>query len=134
MMHRVFVYGTLKRGHWNNILLKDSFYAGEAATPPKYRMATSGFPVILEAKDGEGLPVAGELYHVNDETLARLDRLESEGRLYERKVIDVMERGEPVQAYVYVGIQGDGQWVGWPAYRHTNKRGELDWNRFKSKD
>ena len=94
MTHRVFVYGTLKRGYPNNPLLEGSEFLGEAVTVltykavtvPAYKMVETSFPVIMP--DPSGKPVAGELYTVDDATLARLDQLEREGRSYDRVMID----------------------------------------------
>jgi gamma-glutamylcyclotransferase (GGCT)/AIG2-like uncharacterized protein YtfP len=77
MTHRVFVYGTLKRGYPNNPLLEGSEFLGEAAAVPTYKMVETCFPVIMP--DPSGKPVAGEVYAVDDATLARLDQLEREG-------------------------------------------------------
>ena len=77
MTHRVFVYGTLKRGYGNyRMFLRDAHFAGEAKTPPSYGMLSAGgFPVVMPVS-WDGKAVAGELYHVDDRTLARLDGLE----------------------------------------------------------
>jgi gamma-glutamylcyclotransferase (GGCT)/AIG2-like uncharacterized protein YtfP len=72
MTHRVFVYGTLKRGHPNNSLLVGSGFLGEAVTVPTYKMVETSFPVIMP--DPSGQPVAGEIYAVDDSTLARTRR------------------------------------------------------------
>ena len=40
-------------------------------------MVGTSFPVVMP--DPSGKPLAGELYTVDDATLARLDRLEREG-------------------------------------------------------
>jgi gamma-glutamylcyclotransferase (GGCT)/AIG2-like uncharacterized protein YtfP len=132
MTHRVFVYGTLKGGFWNHYLLKRCEFFGDAATVPTYRMIENGFPVIMP--DPEGKPLAGELYAVDDETLARLDQLEREGSSYDRKLIDVtlsLARGErrPTKAFIYVGREdrfGEAFARG-PLYESVNERGELDW-------
>ena len=87
MTHRVFVYGTLKRGFWNHYLLEGCELFGSAATVPTYKMIENGFPVVMP--DPEGKPVAGEIYTVDDETLERLDQLEREGSSYDRRLIDV---------------------------------------------
>ena len=109
MMHRVFVYGTLKGGFFNHCLLGGCEFFGGAVTVPTYKMIETGykcFPVIMP--DPEGKPLAGEIYTVDDETLARLDQLEREGSSYDRKLIDVtlpLASGErlPTKAFIYVG-------------------------------
>lgn len=138
MTHRVFVYGTLKRGYGNNVLLRGSTYIGPSVTVPRYRMLEPSFPVILPDENGKQL--AGEVYHVDDTTLASLDRLEGvrpDGSgMYTREVIDVIEQDQPVQAYIYVG--NPTHWTGCgngrryssvPAYTKVNAAGALDWVR-----
>ena len=132
MTHRVFVYGTLKNGFWNHCLLKGCEFFGGAATVPTYKMIENGFPVIMP--DPEGKPLAGEIYTVDDETLARLDQLEREGSSYDRKLIDVtlpLASGErlSIKAFIYVGREdGFGKaFARGPLYETVNERGELDW-------
>jgi gamma-glutamylaminecyclotransferase len=132
MMHRVFVYGTLKRGFSNHDLLKGCEFVGRATTMSTYKMIEIGFPVIMP--DPEGKPVAGEVYAVDDETLARLDQLEREGRAYDRKLIDVtlpLAGGErlPARAFIYVGREDRfGEvFARGPLYGSVNEQGELDW-------
>ena len=132
MTHRVFVYGTLKSGFANNYLLKDCECFGGAASVPTYKMIENGFPVILP--DPRGKPLAGEIYIVDDETLARLDRLEREGSSYDRKLIDVtlqLASGErlPTKAFIYVGREErfGRAFARGPFYETVNERGELDW-------
>ena len=96
MTHRVFVYGTLKSGFWNHYLLKGCKFFGHAATVPTYKMIENGFPVIMP--DPEGKPLAGEVYTVDDETLARLDQLEREGSSYDRKLITLPYRSPAASA------------------------------------
>jgi gamma-glutamylcyclotransferase (GGCT)/AIG2-like uncharacterized protein YtfP len=69
-------------------------------------MAGTSFPVILP--DATGKPVAGEIYAVDNATLARLDQLEAEGRSYDRVVIAAtatLSNGEhsTTRAFIYVG-------------------------------
>ena len=76
----------------------------KAVTLPAYKMVAS-FPVIMP--DPSGRPVAGEIYTV-DVTLVRLDRLEREGRSYDRVMIDAtspLSNGErlTIQTFIYVG-------------------------------
>jgi gamma-glutamylcyclotransferase (GGCT)/AIG2-like uncharacterized protein YtfP len=87
-------------------LLKGCEFFGGGATVPTYKMIENGFPVIMP--DPEGKPLAGEIYTLDDETLARLDQLEREGSSYDRKLIDVtlaLASGErlPTKAFIYVG-------------------------------
>src|SRR5215475_13107066 len=46
MTHRVFVYGTLKKGFWNNPLLKGCEFFGSAVTVPTYSMISVSHAVI----------------------------------------------------------------------------------------
>ena len=132
MTHRVFVYGTLKRGYPNNPLLEGSEFLGEAVTLPTYKMVETSFPVIMP--DPSGKPVAGEIYTVDDATLARLDQLEREGRSYDRVMIDAtlpLSNGErlPTRAFIYVGREDrfGEMFARGPLYEQANERGELDW-------
>jgi gamma-glutamylcyclotransferase (GGCT)/AIG2-like uncharacterized protein YtfP len=132
MTHRVFVYGTLKRGHPNNPLLAGSEFLGEGVTLPTYKMVATSFPAIMP--DPSGKPVAGEVYAVDDATLARLDQLEREGRSYDRVMIDAtvpLSNGERLttQAFIYVGREDRfGEiFARGPLYEQANERGELDW-------
>jgi gamma-glutamylcyclotransferase (GGCT)/AIG2-like uncharacterized protein YtfP len=132
MTHRVFVYGTLKRGHPNHPLLEDSRFLGEAVTVPTYRMVATSFPIIMS--DPGGKPVAGEIFTVDDATLARLDQLEREGRSYDRVMIDAtlaLANGErsTIRAFIYVGREDrfGEMFARGPLYQRANERGELDW-------
>ena len=137
MAHRVFVYGTLKSGFWNHSLLEGCEFFGGAATVPTYKMIESkmienGFPVIMP--DPEGKPIAGEIYTVDDKTLARLDQQEREGSSYDRKLIDVilhLASGErlPTKAFIYIGREDrfSKAFARGPLYDAVNERGELDW-------
>lgn len=95
--YKVFVYGTLKRGYHNHYILENSKFVKDHTLSRKFLMLDSGaYPVLLNADiEYSGYPV-GEVYEVDDETMARLDRLEAVGKLYDRKVVDGF--------FVYVGI------------------------------
>jgi gamma-glutamylcyclotransferase (GGCT)/AIG2-like uncharacterized protein YtfP len=134
MTHRVFVYGSLKRGHWNSALLGDAVFKGEAVTEQRYYMLSGSvqgsraFPVILDDDPALSVrPVAGEIYHVSDERLVQLDRLERVPDSYERKIAEVMEDGHPVKAYIYVGNPARWKRSGWPLWTGVNANGALVW-------
>jgi gamma-glutamylaminecyclotransferase len=136
MTHRVFVYGSLKRGHWNNHLLGDhrAAFRGETVTVQRYHMLSGSvegsrrFPIILDDDAAESVcPVSGEIYHVSDQCLALLDRLERVPVSYERKVADVVEDGYPVKAHIYVGNPARWRRSGWQRWRRVNAEGALVW-------
>ena len=79
--HRVFVYGTLKKGHYNNVLLDEAEFVGSAMTVGKdYTMYNLGaFPGV---KEGGCDSITGEVYIVDDEQLARLHQLEGHPTFY----------------------------------------------------
>jgi gamma-glutamylcyclotransferase (GGCT)/AIG2-like uncharacterized protein YtfP len=135
--HRVFVYGTLKRGIHNHRLLEKSQFIGEAFTVEKFRMYNVGFPVLRPADDGKS--VFGEVYDVDDDTLANLDRLEGEGHMYDRKTVTVYLTSGPPG---YTGGVFDGGvhcYIGNPEYwqrtynqaapyDNVNQHDELEWH------
>jgi gamma-glutamylaminecyclotransferase len=117
MTTRVFVYGTLRRGEANHQLLASAAFVREARTPAAYTLyAFDGHP-------GMGIGgtdhVMGELFDVDDATLAQLDVLEDHPRWYQRTSL-VLEDGDTVVTYVLpphftagrATIAG-GDWVAW---------------------
>jgi len=137
-MHRIFVYGTLKRGLPNHSLLQSSRYLGPAITTERYRMIASEFPVLLS--QGSGQTVKGELYEVDTETRNRLDRLErvrDDGNgSYERRATDVHYwNGDKLLASlaeIYIGNPARWQATPWPEWHATNSTGQLEWPRVTS--
>ena len=101
----VFVYGTLKQDHGNNGLLNGSVFLGDRVTEDKFVLLKHGCPflvpvsVLPEDVDPEYLrPVRGELYQIDEAILEDLDRLESNGSFYHRRLIQ-MKEGETAWAY-----------------------------------
>ncbi len=81
---KAFVYGTLKRGYGNNVLLSGAEYLGDY-TLPGFKLLNAGFPVAVPS---EGDSILGELFKISEEKhLPSLDRLESNGRMYNRTYI-----------------------------------------------
>ncbi|WP_457679273.1 gamma-glutamylcyclotransferase family protein [Thermovibrio sp.] len=100
MKRLVFVYGTLKRGFWNNALLKRAKLVGEGKTKERFKLYTVGFPYAVP--DKEGLPLMGEVYEVDEKTLKELDNLEGYPEHYKRKEVEVeLKEGKTVRALVY---------------------------------
>jgi gamma-glutamylcyclotransferase (GGCT)/AIG2-like uncharacterized protein YtfP len=126
-MHRVFVYGTLKRGMKNYHLIKSATFVGLATSLTEYGMVAREFPVLLEVDSG-GRQISGELFEVDDATLARLDELEKEGVIYDRRSIKVvLQDGVTTSAFVYIGRPAAWLPRSWPAYLVADSEGRLDW-------
>lgn len=111
-MHRVFVYGSLKRGRHNNDILYDGRFIGERVTQDETWVMRSlgGFPgVVKEFHGGRSASIYGELYEVDDMTLARLDRLESNGQFYNRELVKLRDESEPAWMYVLINHHSFGR-------------------------
>jgi gamma-glutamylaminecyclotransferase len=99
----IFVYGTLKRGLPNHDLLAGQQFEGVARTLPQYRLVDSGpYPCMVEDRQ-RGVAVQGEIWRVDDDTLARLDEFEDVPGLFVRREIDVANISTPIFAYLYQG-------------------------------
>lgn len=114
--HLVFVYGTLKMNEGNNYLLVDAEFEGFATTRRKFLLLNSspysqgGFPYLIDENDEIPYPgsryiqhIQGEVYEVNDDTLARLDQLEGHPNWYERqREIVRMDDGITREVWIYI--------------------------------
>jgi gamma-glutamylaminecyclotransferase len=119
----VFVYGTLKRGFANHAFLAGQRFEGVARTLPHYRLYDNGaHPCMVEAGQ-QGEAVAGELWRVDDKTLARLDEFEGVPYPFARRQIQVADISIPVFAYLYqgdvAGMSDSGDH--WPLTAHAGK-------------
>ena len=120
----VFVYGTLKRGNYNNRLLEGSVFVEEATVKGYGLTPGGGFPYALPCQN---MTARGEVYAVEEHTMARLDGLEGFPYHYVRDFVDVRLRcGMVVQAWLYVSAQPD----------HQRHRGTLveEWERTPFED
>jgi len=94
----VFVYGTLKRGGWNNFRMPGEFVR-EAETIPRYRIFTDGTLPYLTENYRYGLAVRGEVWLVDEDGLAYLDRLEGVDRNFYRRDEIFLADGSTAMAY-----------------------------------
>lgn len=92
---KIFVYGTLKRGHGNNRLLENAELVGPEIVHG-FKLYNAGFPVAAPCEESIA---EGEVWDIGDDQqiLYNLDRLESEGRMYHRVYIEDMD------LWLYVG-------------------------------
>lgn len=103
-MSLIFVYGTLKRGYSNHHCMAGQEYLGAALTAPGYVLFDLGGYPGMVADPGAAVGVSGEVWNVDDECLAGLDRLEgtAEG-LYHREAVPLLAPfdDKSAEAYVY---------------------------------
>ncbi len=105
-MIRCFVYGTLLSSEPNHHVLRGSRCLGPARTPPRFTLVNLGaFPGML----AEGsTTVVGEVYEVDDDVLAALDRLEGHPRFYVRAPI-VLAGWLRAETYFFPTVRAMGQ-------------------------
>jgi gamma-glutamylcyclotransferase (GGCT)/AIG2-like uncharacterized protein YtfP len=105
MTTNVFVYGTLKRGYWNNRLLQDSKFIGEATSVGSYYLASSGIPYAVPdnyAHDKDCYPIIGEVWEVDEGVLEDLDMLEGHPDWYKRELRDfTLDEYVELKAWIY---------------------------------
>lgn len=104
----VFVYGTLKRGFHNHHALASGgaeFVRCGVTLEPYPLVADEYFIPYLLDRPAEGLKVRGEVYQVDDECFARLDRLENYPAYYDRRELLIGGGGpgeQEARCWVYV--------------------------------
>jgi gamma-glutamylcyclotransferase (GGCT)/AIG2-like uncharacterized protein YtfP len=95
-IHRLFVYGSLKRGYRHHAELQGARFVAVARTSAAYRLLDFGsYPGLARGTRA----VEGELFEVDDAVLERLD--EFEGSDYLRRRIELSD-GSTVEAYLAV--------------------------------
>jgi gamma-glutamylaminecyclotransferase len=124
--HALFVYGTLRRGEVNHHLLAQARFVAEARTEPSFELFDLGsFPAM---STGGETAVLGEVYAVDEATLARLDRLEGHPSFYQRTRIR-LDDGREVQTYLMDRARMRGRVLiasgDWRAH-HARERGAPD--------
>ena len=97
MTNLVFVYGTLKKGFVNHRLLEKANFLGEAYLPRTKMIHLGAYPAVIAGGTKE---VMGEMYQIDDTTLARLDRLEGHPSFYERRQVKVFSVLPTVDTFI----------------------------------
>jgi gamma-glutamylcyclotransferase (GGCT)/AIG2-like uncharacterized protein YtfP len=108
--YKVFVYGTLMRGQANHALMGSAIYEGKYKTDNRWGLINIGaFPALVP----HVLAVEGEVFTVDKETLALLDRLEGvAGGMYKRRYIYVFDEDgvrDEVYAYIWGTVMASNQ-------------------------
>jgi gamma-glutamylaminecyclotransferase len=112
----LFLYGTLKRGMSHHHRVAGQEFLGAVRTLPRYRLYACGWhPALVDVAEA-GAAVYGELWRVDERTLAELDRFEGD-ELFERRPIAVENCDQEVLAYFYIGDLKQCQDCGtsWPS-------------------
>lgn len=144
--HRVFVYGTLRRGESNHYFISDpstKLLSEQCWISGAFRLIDTGnaYPAleVVDKKEGEDgattTKIFGELYLVTSEVLARLNHLEGydesrkDGNLYDRITTHVNGDRFPVDkkaldAFVYVSSSFSNQ------NRGVVEGSDWRWHRF----
>lgn len=106
-MHKLFVYGSLKRGfkQHERHMKTARFIASTKTAQPAFNLvavldSNVDFPYPGMMEDGD-FHVKGELYEIDDALLKRLDEYEGEG--YERIEIE-LEGGVSALTYLYTSF------------------------------
>jgi gamma-glutamylcyclotransferase (GGCT)/AIG2-like uncharacterized protein YtfP len=95
--HRLFVYGSLKRGFRHHDLLGGAPFEGDARTAPGFSLVLQGeYPALV--RSGTAC-VHGEIYRVTEELMTELDRFEGCPDLYRREQIQ-LDDGTSASSYV----------------------------------
>jgi len=85
VQHLVFVYGTLRQGESNHSFLANSQLLGRFDTKPEYGLYDLGlYPGLVSGHQS----ISGEVYLIDDDTLAKLDILEDVPVEYHRETIE----------------------------------------------
>jgi len=95
--HLVFVYGTLMKGEQHHEVLMQSRFVGPAVTQALYDLEQIDYyPAMIP---GGATAIRGEVFEVDDATLAQLDALEEVPMYYVRETI-TLDDGRAVLAYL----------------------------------
>ena len=109
-MHQVFVYGTLRPGERNHHFMATATHRGAYTTPARFTLLDTGpYPAALD----EGhTALVGDVFSVDDDTFAALDRLEDYPVHYTRRELTT-DYGD---AWVYLWIAA--REPAWPVIEH----------------
>lgn len=117
-MHRVFVYGTLKRGFRRHHALEAQKFLGPATTTTGFCLFDLGsYPGLIRTDNG--ISIEGELYEVDDSCLVELDVIEAVDQgLYGRESIQLLAPWDdgPALTYIYLqSTEGHAEISQWPS-------------------
>ncbi len=113
-MEKVAVYGTLREGCSNHLLMADSALLGEDSINGFEMFSAGGFPVVYHTDNDDSIVV--EVYDVEEQRLkGQLDSLEGHPTWYKR------ERVKTAYGYAWLYVMQD------VCYKRGNKIESGDW-------
>lgn len=84
-MHKLFVYGTLRRGESQAQLLREATFLGRTFTEPKFTLCDlDEYPAAIAWGSTQ---ICGEVYEVSDEQLRAIDAYEEYPEIFTRRQI-----------------------------------------------
>jgi gamma-glutamylaminecyclotransferase len=99
-IHRMFVYGTLRRGCMNHIYLQKAKYVGYGKTASKFSMYVDYIPYVIRNRSYSH--IIGEVYIVDGDSFIQIDRLEGHPHFYERQITDIiLKDGHHLKCWMY---------------------------------
>ena len=107
----IFVYGSLRKGLKNHHYLENSEYIEEFISDEEFYLLAYenlNFPYLLEelAINKPKTKIKGEIYKINDNVLKKIDNLESNNEIYQRKIHKFSNnKNNDFEAYVYILIK-----------------------------
>src|SRR5579871_2206546 len=85
----LFVYGSLKRGQSNHHYMAGQEFLCSVTTAPLYRLYDWGpYPALVEWPEN-GTAIEGELWRIDEATLARIEHLEEAPILYQMRPVAI---------------------------------------------
>ena len=99
---KLFVYGTLKIGCPLHFYLSGATFIGEGFVQGFSMFHLGAFPCIVPVAEKDKI-VYGEIYGVDNDAIAAIDRLEGVPHMYVRKLVPALRRdGGAVMSYTYI--------------------------------
>jgi len=119
---KVFVYGTLKKGHGNHYILDKDPIETIIADLPFYMVSLGAFPALVPTRNDQQNQIVGEVYDISRQELSRLDHLEGYPNFYDRMPMDMTDYGIGEEVWVYYIPEID-------LYDHWSKMESGDWSK-----
>ncbi len=105
-LENVFVYGSLRRGFCNHRVMAGAKFLGPGVTQADFAMVDLGrYPGVIRGDAA----VAGEVFAVPNQLMGRLDRLEENGRVYQRELTPITMASGKICAWIYVYLLARGR-------------------------